>query len=387
MSAKTYRFFSRLPIYAKSFKDAWLLMDRDTQADDNAEHLYRYLRARQPRVNAWFVLRKTSHDWGRLKKDGFRLLAFGSWRHRMALLNASHVVSSHVEGYVTSVLPERYYRGLPGWDFTYLKHGVIGNDLSEWLNRYRIQHFITCAPKEYEAISADDSAYKFSRREVVLTGLPRHDRLYEKRTLPQGRTILIMPTWRKSLVGTALDNSNDWEKNPTFVNTQFFQRWFAFISSPKLMALARKYGYEVVFFPHANLRPYLDEFRTAGVRVLGHADVASIQDLFLESSLLITDYSSTAFEMAYLERAILYYQFDREFVFGGGHTVKKGYFDFWKDGFGPVSTQMEPLLDSLESLLKHDCVSADPYRQRMREFFAFRDGRCCERVFECIRDG
>lgn len=387
MSAKTYRFLSRLPIYAKPFKEAWLLMDRDTQADDNAEHLYRYIRARQPHVNAWFVLRNTSHDWGRLKKEGFSLLAFGSWRHKMALLNASHLISSHAESYITRLLPERYYRGLRGWDFTFLQHGVIGTDVSDWLNTQRIRNLVTSSPKEYEAISSDDSAYAFSRSEVVLTGMPRHDRLHEKRAHPASRTILIMPTWRLSLVGRSLDDSNDRERNPELVNTQFFQTWFKLLNSPQLASLTRKYSYEVVFFPHANLKPYLEEFRTDGVRVLGHADVESIQELFLFSSVLITDYSSVAFEMAYLERPILYYQFDDELVFGGGHSVKKGYFDYRRDGFGPVSTQVEELLESLESILSRGCAPAERYQQRMRNFFAFRDGRCCERVFNRIEHG
>lgn len=384
MSAKTHRFLSRLPLYTRCFADAWLLMDRDNQADDNAEHLYRYIRRHQPHVNAWFVLRKRSLDWYRLKNEGFRLLALGSWRHKMALLNARHVVSSHTEKYTIDYLPARYYRGLAGWEFTFLQHGVIHNDLSAWLNNYSIRHFVTSGQPEYAAISAESSNYKFTKREVALTGMPRHDRLYEQGQRPPGKTILIMPTWRKNLVGMAREDSNQRDNNPAFVATEFFRRWLALLESSKLSCLARKHGYEIVFFPHANLGPYLGDFRRGPVRVLGHADVDSIQDLMLRAAVLITDYSSVAFEMAYIMRPILYYQFDEERIYSGVHIGEKGYFDYTRDGFGPVCKDLNSLLESLESVLKHECQVVEPYRQRMARFFVFRDGRCCERVFNVI---
>ena len=38
------------------FGDAWVLMDRIINADDSAEHLFRYLRKHRRGVNAWFVV-------------------------------------------------------------------------------------------------------------------------------------------------------------------------------------------------------------------------------------------------------------------------------------------------------------------------------------------
>ncbi|BEJ86316.1 hypothetical protein B10525_14490 [Campylobacter jejuni] len=38
------------------------------RADDNAEHLYRYVMKNYPEKNIAFVLRKNSHDYKRLKK-------------------------------------------------------------------------------------------------------------------------------------------------------------------------------------------------------------------------------------------------------------------------------------------------------------------------------
>jgi len=64
--------------HIKTHRSTWIFLDRDSQADDNAEHMYRYVREKNPELNIYFLLRKKSHDWARLKKDGFRLIPFGS---------------------------------------------------------------------------------------------------------------------------------------------------------------------------------------------------------------------------------------------------------------------------------------------------------------------
>ena len=382
---KIYRKLSQSSYYKKQFTDAWLLMDRDIQADDNAEHLYRYIKEKHPKVNTWFVLNKSSHDWQRLESEGFRLLAFGSLAHKMALLNAKHLISSHADKFVTNYLPNKYYRDLLRSEFTYLKHGVIQNDFSSRLNSKSIRHLITAGQDEYQSLCYGESGYKFTEREVQLTGLPRHDALLSKSTnFPVQKKILIMPTWRSSLAGETLGSGTERKRNSDFKESQFYKAWASLLNSPRLNELVKEYGYQLVFFPHANLQPYLDDFRNEHVTVLGHADIESMQDLFASAAMLITDYSSVAFEVAYLQRPVLYYQFDQELVFGGGHTTKKGYFEYEDDGFGSVAIDEKSLLDSLEQLLVEGCQPAAPYAQRMQEFFAFRDGRCCERVYELI---
>ncbi|ECP5281119.1 capsular biosynthesis protein, partial [Campylobacter lari] len=55
----------------------WLFADRDIEADDNAEHLYRYIMQNHPKQEIVFALRKESSDWERLEKEGFNLIEFG----------------------------------------------------------------------------------------------------------------------------------------------------------------------------------------------------------------------------------------------------------------------------------------------------------------------
>src|SRR5699024_9854940 len=133
--------------------------------------------------------------------------------------------------------------------------------------------------------------------------------------------------------------------------------------------------------------PYTQDFRANNVQIIHHGNIDSIQDVFLDAAVMITDFSSVAFEMAYLERPVLYYQFDRDLVFGGGHTTEKGYFDYGRDGFGPVCLNQTELLAALEKQLDAGCTVVEPYQQRMKNVFSFRDGRCCERVYQRIACG
>src|SRR6185295_18778939 len=77
LRVKALRQWAALPRVRKRYAEGWIFIDRDMQADDNGEHLYRWVRRNHPQINAFFVLRKSSRDWDRLKKEGFRLLEFG----------------------------------------------------------------------------------------------------------------------------------------------------------------------------------------------------------------------------------------------------------------------------------------------------------------------
>lgn len=374
--------FSALqPVREGKYAGAWLFVDRDTQADDSAEHLYRYVRCTMPQLPAYFLLREESHDWPRLQAKGFQLIAFGSAEHRLAMQECLRVISSHADHYVLDPFEDG---GIRRRQFIFLQHGVTKDDLSRWLNsKPRIDLFVTASPAEQASIAGDNNRYKFTSREVILTGFPRHDALLQGREQKE-KLILIMPTWRRYLVGEVVGKGNTRSLREDFMDTLYVRSWESLLSDPALMALAQQSGYRVIFFPHANIQSYLDQFNLpAGIEVLSHMD-GSIQTLFQRAALLVTDYSSVAFEMAYLKRPVVYWQFDEEEFFSGDHVYQKGYFDYRRDGFGPVCAEKQEVLTAMADLLARDCQPASEYAERMHNTFAWRDGQCCERVLQAI---
>lgn len=114
-------------------------------------------------------------------------------------------------------------------------------------------------------------------------------------------------------------------------------------------------------------------------------DSCRVQDLLCEASLLITDYSSIAFDFAYLEKEVIYYQFDEEKIFQGrSHTYKKGYYDYYRDGFGPIAHNEGELIQLLDGVLTKDCKVDPIYLDRMKKTFPVKDGKNCERIFDAI---
>lgn len=368
--------------YSLSKPETWIFMDRDSQADDNAEHLYRWVKAHHPEVKCFFVLGKETKDWNRLKRDGFDLVPFGTKEHERVLKGCSTIISSHADGFVHSYFGDNFHQSKR---FIFLQHGVTKDDISGWINGKPIDLMVTAASAEYDSIVSQGSQYMLTQRQVLLSGFPRHDALMNKR--PNRQTILIMPTWRNALCGEKIGKGNVRALNPAFADSAYRAAWEKLLWSDTLKRVSEENQMPIVFFPHANTAPYID----AGmmripdyVEVLGNQTGDSIQQVFVDAALMITDYSSTAFETAYLGKSCIYYQFDKNDFFSGTQAYSKGYFSYEEDGFGPV---VETQSDFEKELLKCALRSfqpSDEYADRIAGFFKYRDGCCCERVYERI---
>lgn len=380
----TYRFHS--PSVRKRYKDAWVFMDRNTDANDNAEHMYRYVRENHPEINAWFVLERKSEDWARLKADGFRLVEYGSTEWRLLLLHALHLASSHADAYVVNPLNGRQY-GQPRFKYTFLQHGITQYDLSRWLNGKPIGLLVTGTRAEQRSI-ASSTPWAFSDREAVLTGFPRHDALLRKREAVPAEdrnTIVIMPTWRQYIVGAALERSNERTRNAEFLKSDYAQTYLRLLNDARLEEAARGANKRIVFMPHPNMRPYLKDFAIPEyVDVLSYSD-ADVQQVLASASLVLTDYSSIAFEAAFIHVPLVYLQHDAHEFFNGMHIGRRGYFDYHRDGFGPVAKTVEQAVDAIEDLARTGFGVADEYAERAARAFPVRDGGNCERVVVAMK--
>lgn len=383
LSDEATEFGLRSPRTRRMFEHAWVFQDRDTDANDNAEHLYRWVRGNRPDINAWFVLRRDSQDWDRLQAEGFRLVAHGSRSWKLLMLHADHLASSHADAYVTQPLNQRRY-GRSRFRYTFLQHGVIHNDLSRWLSWKAIDVFVTTTPAEYEAITGH-GPYSFSSHEVALTGLPRHDALLEKRAAARERDlILVMPTWRQNLLGEQVPGTNARAKLKTFATSEYARQYTALLSDESLRDLARREGKTLAFMPHPNMRPYLSDFDLPDdVRVLDFR-TDGIQDVLARTAAFVTDYSSLAFDAALLDIPMVYFQFDAEQFFDGSHVGRRGYFEFSRDGFGPVRRGAGDVVEEIAAAAGRGWVSSPEYLTRTAETFVTRDGGSCARVIAAM---
>ncbi len=364
------------------YKDAWLLMDRIDRADDNAEHLYRYLMKHRPDINAFFVIEQDCADWHRLQGEGFKLVPYGSDESVLLVLNAAYKLSSHANWNVEFPVSRRRY-GSGNAKFVYLQHGVIKDDMSRWINGKNIAAMVTTTRGEHESIAGDNSVYRLSNHQAKLVGLPRYDALRTAALaapVEERRQILIAPTWRQYVKKVIEVCPTPAEAARAFEATDFGGTWMALLRSAELKELSMNQKVDVVFMPHPEFEfvvPYLDlpEF----VRPARYRDV-SVQAELTKSHTMITDHSSIAFDAAYAGSNLIYLQFDGDEIFRGKHVYRKGYFDYTLHGFGPVTDNVDSAIQELECIVRGGPAREEKYENRVRETFPFWDSRSCERI-------
>ena len=274
---------------------------------------------------------------------------------------------------------EKYVKELVKFKFVFLQHGIIKDNFSAWLNRYNknIDIFITSALAEYQSILEAD--YKYTENVVKLTGFPRYDGLINDTQ----KQILIMPTWRKAEVSEIDAKTGLRPYNTKFKESNYFKTYNKLLNNKKLHSACEKYGYKLIFFPHPAIHQQIEDFDKNEFVVFEDYN-QSYQNMFNKSSLLITDYSSVAFDFAYLKKPVIYYQFDRDDFFKG-HTYSEGYFDYGTMGFGPIYYEEEAIVDYIIESIEKECKVDSIYKERIETFYKYMDCNNCKRVYDEIK--
>lgn len=371
------------------FAGCWLITDHDRRADDNGEHFYRYLMSIGQHNRAFFVIGRDTRDWDRLEAEGFNLVEAGTRDHAAALVQCNVLLSSHADHFIRYPFGRHVTGDLEQSDFVFLQHGVTYNDMSNWFNVKSFKYIVTSARWETEAIGHSANNYLLSRKSIAETGMPRHDALLAKKSrADEPDAIVIAPTWRRYLTDHERHgNSMKKVKRDDFMDSNYAKSWHEFLVSDRLREMAERNKLRLVFAPHPNMQMYLDEFDLPDrIEMFRAEQGGAYQELFVSAAAVVTDFSSVAFEVAYLMRPVVYYQFDKDDIYQpGAHVYTPSEWTFESDGFGPVATSHNAALDALEQTLSGQ---EDPvYASRRFDAFDFRDGKCCERLYELLAYG
>lgn len=341
----------------------WLISDSSTRAGDNGQALFEYLMKHPvPGVKAYFVISSEADDFAKMKTLG-PVVLYLSKKHLELTLRAEYVISSAGEDVVFNPFMKNklFSYGFAPPRFVFLQHGVTLHDQSNWLRRSNknISLLITASPRE-RASFLENPAYGYSEQQIVGTGFPRHDKLIRRAAtaLSDKRTILIAPTWRREFEGEADAATTLRKPFPGFEETDYCRFFQRLINDADLEAAARKNGLEVRFLLHpahrAELRHFSSDFATIAT------DYDYTQE-FLDAAIMVTDYSSVAFDFALLKKPVLYTQPDRN-RFYSHQLYSRGYFDYAADGFGPVALDYAATMRDLLRFIPNP-VMDDVYQQ------------------------
>ncbi|KRN93710.1 CDP-glycerol glycerophosphotransferase family protein [Pediococcus stilesii] len=348
-------------------KDIWIIGERSYKAQDNGYHFFKYLRENHPEINAYYVIRKNSIERRNVDPLG-HVIFFNSKEHFEKVIQAKYICGTHHPDSLYPIRSKEYIKHIKAKKI-FLQHGVFGTKniapiYAKSVNEFYTDLFITSSPKE-KGIAMTDLGY--SKSEVAVTGLARFDTLF-KNDIKVKRQLLIIPTWR------------DWITNAEqFEQSEYLERYRALLFDPRLKAFSEKNNLKIIFCLHPNMQDYIDYFKDVPATLINQGKV-DVQALIKESMMMLTDYSSVAFDFSFLHKPVLYYQFDRNRFLG----KYPSHLDLDNELPGPIVDNLDNLFNELNNSAANNFSMEPEYVTKADSFIANRDTHSSERIYKAI---
>ena len=363
------------PFYKKTYKDTWGICERNNEARDNGYHFFKYMVCEHPEQRCVYVIDKRSKDYYKVKDLG-KIVQFGSVKHWILYFSCKYLISSHgfmPNGYLC-VLIER--AGLFCPDHVFLQHGIT-KDKAEFLlakNR-RAKYFIAGAAPEYDFMKKE---FGYPDGTMQYTGFARFDSLHDFEV--KKNRILVMPTWRKWLRFRSETHS---DVQMDFALSEYTSCWRDLLQSEALERMIDKYALNIIFYPQPNMKGILKSEILVSPKIRVANTEENLQDLMKSSEMLITDYSSVFFDMVYMKKPVIFYQFDEEKY--RKYHYQQGWFDYHATAFGKSCKEKGEVLYILDQLIREHYQVTTDYLCEHSETFQLYDENNCKRIFEVLR--
>lgn len=361
-------------------KKIWLTYEKESKrAEDNSFYFFQYMYQQHPNQNVYFVMNANSHNFKVTKPYKRHVLKFMSIKHLIYLQAAELFVSSETPGHA---FPWREKRGMikkiiDQKPFVFLQHGVLGlKKVGRGLNKSGANSanlFVVSSQREQQLV-VDNMNYL--PNEVIITGLPRWDAIQHNAVSKpvEVTKIFIMPTWRSWLEDT---------DEKSFRKSMYFRYYNDLLSSDKFGKFLLDDNIEVRFLLHPKMRKYLYLFDKVSPNITLLSDEETQVNTELQrANILVTDYSSVAWEMLYRDKPTIFYQFDRN-VFD---LFTGSYINLDNELFGVKVSDVNGLIDNIGIIkANHFQLTQEQGSYRKKEF-KFIDNRNSERIYQSITD-
>ena len=365
------------PIFRKKYEDVWLICEEPKEARDNGYHFFKYVNMMHPEKICFYAIKKKAVDYEKVKKIG-RVVEYGSIKHWIIYFTCKYNISSQKGGKPNAAICAfMELLGIFKVKNVFLQHGIIINDC-KWLYAEcsRIYRFIVSTIPEKQFVK---EKFGYSEKELLLTGMPRQDALHNIEL--KSNRILIMPTWRYWF---NLNSQKHEDTDRNVKHSEYLNKWKELLLHPEIQKLIKIKGYEVIFYPHRNMQKYLDIFRNIGSEVkIASGEEYDIQELLKTSAIMITDYSSVFFDMVYMKKPVIFYQFDEEKY--RKYQYSEGYFDYHNNPFGKTYATCEGVIRELKEQIERNYKPSKEYLHEHQRIFKYWDDKNSERIFEALK--
>ncbi|GKU83427.1 CDP-glycerol glycerophosphotransferase family protein [Niallia sp. NCCP-28] len=358
------------------WKPVWLIHEKYSEtAQDNSFYFFKYCYENHKEKNIYYVIKKGSPDEKNLEPYKKNVVYFMSTKHLILLLASKLIISSESKGhgYAWRVSTGVIRQYVDRKKFVFLQHGVLG--LKRVDNTFKAgsatgaDMFVVSSDFEKKIV---ETYFDYKEEDIIVTGLARWDVVQNKIKDTDQKEILLMPTWRNWL--EEVDDEQ-------FISSEYYQQYNAILQSEDLYRVLKEQNIILNFYVHPKFMPYVSNFTKSfdNIRIYQFGE-ARINDLLMRSSLLITDYSSVAWEMYYQKKPTLFFHFDLE-----KYMENQGsYMDLKKDIFGEVAYTAPELIGKLNMFINNSFQEKEEYSSIRGNYFKYIDQNNSERIFKQI---
>lgn len=243
---------------------------------------------------------------------------------------------------------EKFYRNSRRWDYL-----IAQNDYSAEIFKRAFSFDKMMLPYGYPA---NDVLYKGNNEKYI-------NELKDKFNLPKDKKVVMYaPTWRE-------DN---------FYRKGHYKMTMELELDKMMKTLGDEYI--LILRMHYLIANTINVSDYAGF-VYDLSQGCDIQELYLVSDVMITDYSSTMFDYANLRRPMVFFAYDLDKY---TNDLRGAYFSLPEVAPGPVVKTTEAVIESLENISK----IKEEYREKEEAFYNkfchLDDGNAAKRVYETV---
>lgn len=356
-------------------KDIWIVTERRAECKDNGYYFFRYMREKFPDKHVYYAIDKESDHIAKIESY-HNLLYFNSLKHYAYALAATKLIGAFLPvGIPDSICFYKFSQLIKGKKI-FLQHGITKENIKSLHYENTKASLFICGGKPEARFVEKEFGYPDGS--VKYTGFCRYDGLIDQK---QGEFILFMPTWRQWLPSSSFHS-----EDTAITESVYLERINFLLRDKKLHHILREKGLKLFFYPHHELQCYLNMFEekySDNIIIASEKDY-DVQKLLLECKCLITDYSSVAFDVAYMKKPVIYYQFDEEEYYEKHYP--RAYFSYEEMGFGKKCNVEEEVIEELQKIIMGNYVMELCYQKRVENFFTYIDQKNCERVYDAINE-
>ena len=346
-------------------------------AQDNGFYFFKYCmenhEEERQKSHIYYVITKDAADRQKLLSYKEHLIDFMSIRHMIYMQASKLLVSTDTRSHLYAIrqrgsILKRYLRKKP---IVFLQHGVTALKRVDFF--YGKGKAGSCnlfvVTSDFEKKIVEDH-FGYTEDEIVNSGFARWDVLEDK---SEGvRELLIMPTWR-----TWLENVTPEE----FKKSDYFSNYMELLNSDRFRDFLEKNDLHANFYLHSKFREFMQDFSVESprIRLIAFGEEPA-NELIMRCKMLVTDYSSVCWDVFYLDKPVVFFQFDRDKY----EEAHGSYLDMSKELFGDCTDNVSTLLDYLEEC-QEDAFQIKPQYEKMRRnFYKYYDDQNSRRICDAI---